>query len=377
MRLPGTYALAILLSVAWPVLPARASGPAVPSEHQAQSAVQRAIDRGRTMYVYDRAAWVTSDDLLARLPQDRRTQVGGWIVTPHASGVQVDYFGKDTAADRVIYSADVTGSSISNATVYPANAEPPLSTLALRMVKALRTAQSEVERHSEWRPCGSAPFNTIVLPPQQDGTIPVYFLTPQTEKGRFPFGGHFEVDIAADGGVASSRAFTRSCISLGEPQRNDGAAPVGVFITHLLDPHPTEIHVFEQHYVGVPVYVGTVNPQTVWKVTDDEVEKVTSIPPSATSPSPQMYVNSGIGIPPTARLVGIKATGAQTDLDRLQAFTKKTGFPNQQTDGPEGRELLIAFPPGSKSAEVAQFVESLRASSFPALKFQSIIVPAE
>lgn len=378
MTRPGIHVSVTLMAIAFAVLPAVVRG-AQPSETESETSIQRVIDRGRTMYLYDRAAWVTSDDLTTRLPRDRQGEVGGWIVTPAATGVHVDYFGKDSAADQIIYSADVIGSSISNANVYPTNAEPALTQPAARMAKALRAARAEMKHHSDWRPCGNAPFNTIVLPPQEDGAVPVYFLTPQTEKDSFPFGGHYEVDIATDGSVASTRAFTRSCISLGVPQHSGTAAPAGLFLTHLLDPHPTEIHVFEQYYVGVPVYVGTTNPQTVWKVADGKIEKEGSPPPVATTNAPagQLYSNPGIGAPPTAQLVGIKATGARADLDRLQSFTNKSGFPNQQMDGPEGRELLIAFPPGSDSSAVTRFVDALRASSFSALNFESVIVPAK
>src|SRR4051812_18268024 len=100
--------------------------------------IGRAADRGTTMYLFDRAAWLTSDDVLARLPSDRQGEVGGWIVTPLADGVHVDYFGKDAAADHVVYGADVKDGAVANALVYPSTAEPPLKEPALQMVRALR-----------------------------------------------------------------------------------------------------------------------------------------------------------------------------------------------------------------------------------------------
>src|SRR5689334_1862593 len=105
------------------------------------------------MYLYDRAAWLTTDDLLVRLPQDRRAEVGGWVVSPAADGLHIDYFGKNGAADRVIYAVDLIGGTLKNATVYSETAEPPLKGPALSMAAALRTAWAEVNKHSEWRPC--------------------------------------------------------------------------------------------------------------------------------------------------------------------------------------------------------------------------------
>jgi hypothetical protein len=239
------------------------------------NSLESAIDRGEAMYLYDRAAWVSSDDAVARLPAERQVEVGGWVVTPAANGLHVDYFGKGQAADRVVYAVDLNGETLSNATVYPVAAEPTLKEPALQMAHALRAAWSEMDRHSDWHPCTNARFNTIVLPPGKDRTTPVYFLTPQTETGSFPLGGHYEVDIAADGKVAFTRAFTHGCITLTKAPQDDGARSVALMVTHLLDPHPTEIHVFEQYYVGLPVFVMT-GPKSVWKVEGGRIEDVSA-----------------------------------------------------------------------------------------------------
>jgi hypothetical protein len=227
------------------------------------------------MYLFDRAAWITSDDVLARLPRNRQAEIGGWIVTPSAEGVHVDYFGKDDAADDVIYGADVKGEAIAKAVVYPSTSEPSLKEPALQMVRALRTARDVVGRHADWRSCTNAPLNTVVLPPNDNGIVAVYFLTPQTERNSFPLGGHCEVDIARDGSIAFSRAFTKGCLTISKPPLGAGAQPAGVVVTHILDPQPTEIHVFEQYYVGLPIFVGT-GPSTVWKVESGTIKKVSA-----------------------------------------------------------------------------------------------------
>ncbi len=238
--------------------------------------LQQVIDRGKAMYFFDRAAWLTSDDLMARLPVERRAEIGGWVVTPAAHGVQVDYFGKDANAEHVIYSADVKGDTITNANIYPATAAPPLKEPALQMSRALHSARAEMDRHSDWQPCAKARFNTIVLPPDPSGVVPVYFLTPQTALDSFPFGGHYEVDIARDGSARNARAFARSCITIPKPELGNGPVPAALFITHLLDTHPTEIHVFEQYYIGIPVLVGT-SPNTVWKVVDGQIDDISGV----------------------------------------------------------------------------------------------------
>lgn len=80
---------------------------------------------------------------------------------------------------------------------------------------------------------------------------------------------------------------------------------------------------------------------------------------------------------PDKQLIGIAAWGAQADLDRLQAFSSKSGFPCKQiVDAPEGRELLILFPPGSDTSAVTAFLDQLRGSAFSTLRFGSVMAPA-
>ena len=237
--------------------------------------LQRVLDRGKSIYLYDQAAWVTSDDAATRVSTGRQAEVDGWVVTEGPNGLHVDYFGKDKAAERVVYSADVSGGKIIDAQVFAVSAEPALTEPALRMARALRLARSELRLHPDWHPCARAPFNTVVLPPQRDGTIPVYLLTPQTDLNSVPFGGHYEIDIAPNGTTSNTRAFTNSCLTMPKPPFSLGSTPAALFVTHLLDPHPTEIHVYEQYVIGLPVLVGT-GLSSVWMVNHGSIEDVSS-----------------------------------------------------------------------------------------------------
>ncbi len=75
-------------------------------------------------------------------------------------------------------------------------------------------------------------------------------------------------------------------------------------------------------------------------------------------------------------LIGIHAFGSQTDLNRLEALATRSGFPSQQMDAPEGRELIIAFTPRTSPSAVATFIERLRSSEFSSLTFKSAYAPA-
>ena len=75
-------------------------------------------------------------------------------------------------------------------------------------------------------------------------------------------------------------------------------------------------------------------------------------------------------------LIGIHAFGSQADLNRLETVATQSGFPSQQMDAPEGRELVIALPPGTSPSAVATFIERLRGSEFSSLTFKSAYAPA-
>jgi len=246
------------------------ASPLQAAEAADDTALSRAMTRGRMIQLYDQAAWHTTDDMLAKLPKSRLNELGGWVVTQDGDVPRVDFFGKGEMAGRSIYSAELRDGRVINAQVHAADALPALSPAALRAQAALTNAREELIRKG-WVPCTRGQFNAVVLPPQEDGMMPVYFLSPQVGND-IPFGGHFEIDIAGDGTVARSRSFSNSCINLPRPKADKaGGEPAMLFLTHLLDPQPTEVHVFQQMATGVPLVLGTVSNKRLWIVAGGQI----------------------------------------------------------------------------------------------------------
>ena len=54
----------------------------------------------------------------------------------------------------------------------------------------------------------------------------------------------------------------------------DGFRPMGMMVTHLLDPQPTEIHVFISLNTDSPLYVGTTENRYLWKVSKGRISLV-------------------------------------------------------------------------------------------------------
>lgn len=246
----------------------------LPAAGRAQNAdEQRRIDwvqqRGRLLFEVDRAAWVTTDDLAARMPDLRGAGLRGWTVERDGPAYVVTYYLGEGAAREALYRGRVENQRVTSGEVFPAGSRPPLTPIQRRIADA-RDAVSHLER----RPCTNASFNVAVIPPETpDAPLDVYLLSAQTETDVYPFGGHFRATLLPSGELRDQRAFTNSCLNMST--RAKGQDPMAaLMITHLLDPIPTEIHVFLSIWTHMPVFVGTANPQRIWEVDGSRIRLV-------------------------------------------------------------------------------------------------------
>lgn len=254
--------LAILLAF-WLAVPVAAQSP------DERARLDWALQRGRLLFDIDRAAWVTTDDLQARVHDFRTLGIRGWTVERDGNGYAVTYYVGEGDARVAVYRGRVVNRRVVSREVFAEGARPALTPLERR----LADARGAVARMGK-TPCTPAPFNAAVIPPDTpDGPIDVYALSAQTQNGVFPFGGHFRATLSATGEIVSQRDFTRSCINLSTSEARQARA-VALVITHLLDPVPTEIHVYLSIWTGMPVFVGTHDPQRVWNVTGERIELV-------------------------------------------------------------------------------------------------------
>ena len=243
-------ALALALLLAAPAAAAQeASGE--------RAATIAAAERGRLLFAYDRAAWVGTDAMFAKVA-DPAGKLGGYVVEGPAEAPRVTFYDK-AAEPRAVFVARFSGGKLADGKVLGQDDDRALSPEALRRVHALATARAALAKGGA-RPCAAKPFNAIVLPANGAGEpLRVYFLTPQSDNDHLPFGGHYEVDVAPDGTAGQPRPFTKTCLEM--PVKAPGPGqPVGITVSHLLDPVPTEIHVFSSLALGKPVFVATIRP---------------------------------------------------------------------------------------------------------------------
>jgi hypothetical protein len=210
---------------------------------------------------------------MRRIPDiGSRGRDGGWVVEADGPLLRVVFYLADSGAPKTVFTADVREGAIVAAHVVAPGEDPTLSAVDLRMIAARNVAMAAGKI-----PCQGGHFNPVVLPPRSaDAPVVVYLLTPMVKTGEYPAGGHYEVDVGVDGRIAFSRAFTRSCLTLGTGGDAQGAKPVGLAVSHLLDPTPTEIHVYLSLWAHIPVYVGTQSPTRVWAVEGARIRAVRS-----------------------------------------------------------------------------------------------------
>src|SRR5262249_26062868 len=110
-----------------------------------------------------------------------------------------------------------------------------------------------------------------------DGTMPVYVLTSTTVAGIYPAGGHFRFDFDPAGKLVGERRFMKSCFDI-QFKGKDGEKVAAAFVTHLLDPQPTEIHAFVSSNLPVALMIATVSNREIWRIDKGNIEYLSNIP---------------------------------------------------------------------------------------------------
>jgi hypothetical protein len=250
------------------------------SEAQSQT-FKEAIRRGELIYLYDQAAWHSTDTMLEDIKDPAKAGVRGWVIVPLELEFKFKaiYYGKDEEGPFEIYSAVWDGAAISDRRVSKKSDKLRLTAEANRLVSA-----SDAARKVEWKTCNKLSPNAVVLPRMNDDQPDsVYILTPQPKADTYSFGGHSRFDVK-DGVIVGQRKFANTCLTM---SKKDGKAvseeTASFFVTHVLDDTPTEIHVFTMLTALVPIVVMTTQSNLAWSIgrkNGDVVFEVDRLPQS-------------------------------------------------------------------------------------------------
>jgi len=238
-----------------------ATPPLTATEQDTLLAIEITGDR---MARHDRAAWMASDALITPDGPGRDARVRGWVTSEHPDGIEVVFL---DASSTALYRVRVDGAGRAGAVERKPAVLDAFETGAAQ-ARALAMG-------SGFTPC-AARYNPIVLP-ADDGPDrwTVYLIPAMTDRNIVPFGGAYRLEIA-DGHIVSQRPYTRSCV---QARRSAGdGAPKALWMTHLLDPLPTELHVFWSITTGLPMVVGTSAGD--WKIESGHPRLLERRPPA-------------------------------------------------------------------------------------------------
>lgn len=227
---------------------------------------------GVRLYRHDRAAALATDALMAKRKFRKDKRVGGWLTEAREDAVRVSFI--DTKSGDVpqsIFEIDVRDADAKAGEVTVIDPPRPLSATQLGAWHARETALK-----SSFTPCSSS-YNSVILPSTDSGSPgwSVFLLPATSDANVVPFGGTYRFETDADGGtVKSSRNYTKSCIAFPREHVPKGAEPVGLYLTHLLDPIPTEAHVLLNYTARQPVYLMTTGNDRLWKIDRGQIKLV-------------------------------------------------------------------------------------------------------
>jgi hypothetical protein len=252
-----------------PVRP-RASGPLVPLTRAERAALETATARGRLLGAIAAAGQVATRDMLSRVANPDGVGIAGWIAEPEGNGIGVTFYAEGTPGPAAVYRVSIMGGRVVGREIFLTGARPPLNPIQARMAAA-----GAATAGLDHQVCGGQDFNALVVPPATaDGTIDVYQISPQSARGHYPVGGHYKTTVAADGTIAASRGFTNACLDVAVADPAPGAQPAPIAVTHLLDPLPTEVHVFLAIWTGHPLVVVSGDPQRLFAVTPEGIAEI-------------------------------------------------------------------------------------------------------
>lgn len=257
MNLRAVLASLCLWAAGWPALAEESPFEVRPIPPELQVATAVTEKTGARIYRLDRAAWLATDALRER-SEKLLAKTRGWITAEYSGGVRVSFLDGEPSP-HAIYRIDISDTGgLSNE---KADILEPLTAEEIAQDKARKLALQQ-----SWLRCARI-YNTSILASPQGFSV---YLSPGFDREHYYHAGGYHlyrVDPAGER-LLSQRSFSKGCIELSDaPQKElDGARPVAMMITHLLDPQPTEVHVFLSLHAGVPLMVGTVDNGYLWKV---------------------------------------------------------------------------------------------------------------
>lgn len=253
------------------------SAPALGQDASQSDKAHAAEALGKVLWEYDQAAWHATDQLQVDLAGKAPPQgAAGFLVEPvEAGGLDAIFYGSRSGAYYVIARYHWQGGTKVSGGLAKVETET-LDPVGLRMIAARNAAVRAAEKGLDGVfLCSHSPPNTIVLPPDADGSVSVYLLSSTLDAGEYPLGGHSRIDIDTNGQVKAARGFMKGCFPV-RWDKKDGARPELMFVTHVLDQQPNEIDFFVSR--NVPIGLVIAAGGYAWPIADGVLGQTEPLP---------------------------------------------------------------------------------------------------
>lgn len=234
---------------------------ALPPEQEVP-ALLAAERTGLAIYRHDHAAAVATDVGFAVPGFKTDKRINGWITEEQQGSIVVTF-------------VDATPAALYRVTVKDGVAGPLVTLEAptpLTPYEAGAAAARSAALAGKFEPCSDR-YNSVVLPSPVAGQWAVYLLAGTTRENVVPIGGTYRMEVSGSK-VVSQRGFTITCIALENNAPADQGKVAAMFITHLLDPIPTEAHVFWSTWAKQPLYVATPPHGTIWGIEGGRIKLI-------------------------------------------------------------------------------------------------------
>lgn len=236
------------------------NAPAPPMSDDEKRIAASSRDLGVLIFLHDRAAWLGTDEVRKLRGFDSDKRLHGYITERRGDEIRVTFYGGDKVeSNAALYRVVVPD------TGKPQPAEALAMPEQLSQYEMGAVAARGLALRERIEPMCSKQYNSVVVPASVGDATgwAVYLLPGTTDAKVLPVGGAHRIETNVGGDtVVSRRAYTRSCLNLTvEPK---AAAMV---LSHLLDPQPTELHVFWSLQVRKPLVVVTSPAGSAWYVT--------------------------------------------------------------------------------------------------------------
>ena len=240
------------------------------------SEVAKAEALGRLIYFHDQLAWVATDMLMTYYIGLEEHQLAGWIDVETDEGWVVKYLeqadGKPRILTEILFPGPVNTDLSASPLPDPVLRDPEVTELTEAEDIMLRAHYGVVAVAEEEGVCDENTNHTVFANPYGEGYL-AYALTPFRGEATVRLGGYFRINVAQDGSYLAGRRFANSCLEMTPEDLPKDTELSHYMITHFLDPHPTEIHVFLSLQHPMPLLVLTPQGQ-LWEVNAGKITPV-------------------------------------------------------------------------------------------------------